>query len=126
MLALARDLRVVAGDHDRLLQAITNLVSNAVKYSPGGGEITIATRNHGDDVLLTVQDQGLGIVPADLPRIFERFERVESGIAGRIWGTGLGLSIVREIAEMHGGRVWAESEPGMGSTFFLALPAVRG
>ena len=123
VLSLARDVRVVDGDRDRLLQAITNLVSNAVKYSPGGGTVSIATRDHGDDVLLTVQDQGLGIAPADLPRIFDRFERVESGIAGRIWGTGLGLSIVREIATLHGGRVWAESEPGQGSTFSLALPS---
>jgi signal transduction histidine kinase len=61
-----------------------------------------------------------------LPRVFDRFERVESGNAGRIWGTGLGLSIVREIATLHGGRVWAESEPGIGSTFFLALPAGGG
>jgi PAS domain S-box-containing protein len=126
VLALADDLHAVEGDRDRMLQAITNLVSNAVKYSPGGGEITIATRNHGDEVLLTVQDQGLGIAPADLPRVFDRFERVESGNAGRIWGTGLGLSIVREIAALHGGRVWVESEPGIGSTFFLSLPAVRG
>jgi len=126
VVSLAPDLRVVEGDRDRLLQTITNLVSNAVKYTPGGGKIAIATRNHGEDVLFTVQDQGLGIAPADLPRIFDRFERVETGAAGRIWGTGLGLSIVREIAESHGGRVWAESEPGVGSTFFLALPGVAG
>ena len=93
---------------------------------PRRRQITIATRNDGDAVLLTVGDQGIGIAPADLPRIFDRFERIESGIAGRISGAGLGLSIVQEIAALHGGRVWAESEPGVGSTFFLALPAARG
>lgn len=126
VLSLARDLALVDGDRDRLLQAMTNLVSNAVKYAPGGGRITIATRNDGDYVLLSVQDQGIGIAAADLPRIFDRFERIESGIAGRISGAGLGLPIVREITALHGGRVWAESEPGIGSTFSLALPAARG
>ena len=123
VLSLAPDLRLLAGDHDRVHQAITNLVSNAVKYSPGGGAVTIATRNDGDAVVLSVADQGIGIAPTDLPRIFDRFERIESGIAGRISGAGLGLSIVQEIAALHGGRIWAESEPGVGSTFFLALPS---
>ena len=126
LLSLAPDLRPIEGDRDRLLQALTNLVSNAVKYSPAGGEVTIAARNDGPDLLLSVQDQGIGIDAADLDRVFDRFERVESGIAGRIAGAGLGLSIVREIAALHGGRVWAESEPGVGSTFSLSLPAVEG
>jgi signal transduction histidine kinase len=125
VVSIARDLLPVEGDRDLVLQAVTNLVSNAVKYSPGGGTVTIAARNDGDNVVLSVQDEGFGIAPADLPRIFDRFERIESGIAGRISGAGLGLSIVREIAALHGGHVWAESEPGIGSTFFLALPAER-
>jgi PAS domain S-box-containing protein len=112
----------IPGDADRLAQAVTNLISNAVKYSPTGGAVTIATRNDGDDVVLTVQDEGIGIARKDLPRIFERFERVESGIAGRISGTGLGLSIVREVATLHHGEVWAKSKFGVGSTFSLALP----
>jgi len=121
-------LRTIDGDHDRLAQAITNLVSNAVKYSPAGGTVTIATRNDGADVIISVRDEGIGIARKDLSRIFDRFERVETGIAGRIAGTGLGLSIVQEIVSLHGGRVWAESKLGLGSTFYLALPAsaIRG
>jgi signal transduction histidine kinase len=94
-----------------------------VKYSPAGGAVAIATRNHGDEVIISVRDEGIGIAGKDLARIFDRFERVETGIAGRIAGTGLGLSIVKEIASLHGGRLWAESQLGLGSTFYLALPA---
>jgi signal transduction histidine kinase len=122
-LDLDPSLRTVDGDGDRLAQAITNLVSNAVKYSPAGGTVTIATRNDGDDVVITVRDEGIGIAREDLSRIFDRFERVETGIAGRIAGTGLGLSIAQEITNLHGGRLWAESALGLGSTFYLALPA---
>jgi PAS domain S-box-containing protein len=122
-LDLDPSLRPTDGDRDRLSQAITNLVSNAVKYSPAGGAVAIATRNHGDEVIISVRDEGIGIAGKDLARIFDRFERVETGIAGRIAGTGLGLSIVKEIASLHGGRLWAESQLGLGSTFYLALPA---
>jgi PAS domain S-box-containing protein len=122
-LDLDPSLRTIKGDRDRLAQAITNLVSNAVKYSPAGGAVTIATRNDDHDIIISVRDEGIGIAREDLSRIFDRFERVETGIAGRIAGTGLGLSIVEEIASLHGGRLWAESELGLGSTFYLALPA---
>jgi PAS domain S-box-containing protein len=116
-------LHMIDGDRDRLAQAITNLVSNAVKYSPAGGAVTIATHEDGDDVVISVRDEGIGIAGEDLSRIFDRFERVETGIAGRIAGTGLGLSIAQEIASLHEGRLWAESKLGLGSTFYLALPA---
>jgi two-component sensor histidine kinase len=122
-LDLDPSLRTIDGDRDRLAQAITNLVSNAVKYSPAGGTVTIITRNNGDDVVISVRDEGIGVAREDLSRIFDRFERVETGIAGRIAGTGLGLSIVQEIASLHGGRLWADSELGLGSTFHLAIPA---
>jgi PAS domain S-box-containing protein len=116
-------LRPVMGNPDRLSQALTNLISNAVKYSPAGGTVAIVTRNAGDDVLLSVHDEGIGIAARDASRIFDRFERVESGIAGRIPGTGLGLTIVRDVVSLHHGRLWVESKPRAGSTFFLALPA---
>jgi two-component system, OmpR family, sensor histidine kinase VicK len=121
-LDLDPSLRTIDGNPDRLAQAITNLISNAVKYSPAGGPVAIATRNDDDDIMISVRDEGIGIAREDLSRIFDRFERVETGIAGRIAGTGLGLSIVEEIASLHGGRLWAESELGLGSTFYLALP----
>ena len=126
LLDLDPSLRTIAGDRDRLAQAITNLVSNAVKYSPAGGTVAIATRNDGDDIIISVRDEGIGIAGEDLTRIFDRFERVETGIAGRIAGTGLGLSIAQEIASLHGGRLWAESDLGLGSTFYLALPRRHG
>jgi PAS domain S-box-containing protein len=122
-LALDPSLLPVDGDRDRLSQALTNLVSNAVKYSPAGGMVTIVTRNDGDDVVVSVRDEGIGVARDDLARIFDRFERVETGIAGRIAGTGLGLSIAQEIAMLHGGRLWAESKPRRGSTFHLVIPA---
>jgi PAS domain S-box-containing protein len=125
LLDLDVSLRPIDGDRDRLAQAITNLVSNAVKYFPAGGMVAIATRNDGGDVVISVRDEGIGIAEEDLSRIFDRFERVETGIAGRIAGTGLGLSIAQEIASLHGGRLWAESELGLGSTFYLAIPAAR-
>jgi signal transduction histidine kinase len=125
LLDLDVSLRPIDGDRDRLAQTITNLVSNAVKYSPAGGSVAIATRNDGDDVVISVRDEGVGIAEEDLSRIFDRFERVETGIAGRIAGTGLGLSIAQEIASLHGGRLWADSELGLGSTFYLAIPAAR-
>ena len=128
-LALDSTLPPIDGDHDRLAQALTNLVSNAVKYSPDGGTITIATSRDGDKTLVSVHDKGIGIADGDLVRVFDRFERVETGIAGRIGGTGLGLSVVKEIVELHGGQIWAESELGIGSTFCLELPGgvrVRG
>jgi signal transduction histidine kinase len=105
---------------------LTNLLGNAIKYAPHGGTITVATRNQGNDVVFSVRDDGIGIAADELERIFDRFERVETGNAGRIAGTGLGLSIVREIANLHGGRAWAESIPGIGSTFYLAIPARTG
>jgi PAS domain S-box-containing protein len=124
-LDLDPELLRVDGDHDRLAQALTNLISNAVKYSPNGGTVTIETHNHGDEVVLSVRDKGIGIARRDTARIFDRFERVETGFAGRIGGTGLGLAIVREIVQVHHGRVWVESTPRVGSTFSLALPARR-
>ncbi|MFT4038449.1 MAG: ATP-binding protein [Thermomicrobiales bacterium] len=113
---------IVHGDQDRLAQAMTNLISNAVKFSDQGGAITVKTACVGPEVILSVHDEGMGIAPEDTARIFERFERVETGAAGRTVGTGLGLAIVSEIARLHEGRVWVESAIGDGSTFSLALP----
>ena len=121
-LDLDERLPLLRGDRDKLTQVVTNLLSNAVKYSPGGGEIVVATGLQAPAVELCVQDRGLGIPPEALETIFERYARIESGAGHRIQGTGLGLPIVRQIAELHGGRAWAESEVGQGSTFYLRLP----
>jgi PAS domain S-box-containing protein len=110
----------VLGDHDRLVQALTNLAGNAVKFSPEGSEVVLRACARGDEVRLEVCDRGRGIPAEHLGRIFERFEQVDASDAREKGGTGLGLAIARSIAEQHGGRIWAESEPG--STFAIALP----
>jgi signal transduction histidine kinase len=112
----------IVGDRDRLIQVVTNLLNNAIKYSPEGAEVLLATRHKGDCAQLTVRDHGVGIDPPALDRIFEPYTRIESGSGGRVTGTGLGLPIVRQIVTLHGGRVWAESAPGEGSTFHVTLP----
>jgi signal transduction histidine kinase len=112
----------VAGDRDKLIQVVTNLVSNAVKYSPQGGEVLLTSGVEGDQAHVAVRDYGMGI-PADaLDKVFERYTRVESAAGRLIQGTGLGLPIVRQIVELHGGRAWVESTLGAGSTFHFTLP----
>lgn len=123
VLRLNPGLPRVRADRDRLAQALTNLISNAVKFSDHGGAITLETARSGDEVVISVHDEGVGIAPEDLERIFQRFERVGTGSAGRTVGTGLGLAIVSEITHLHHGRVWVTSTVGDGSTFCLALPA---
>jgi signal transduction histidine kinase len=113
----------VSGDPDRLREAIDNLVSNAIKYSPIGGRVGIAIRQDGDDVLVRVSDNGPGLSPEDMSRLFGRFQRLSAKPTAGESSTGLGLSIVKRIVELHGGQVTAES-PGAsgGTTFTIALP----
>jgi signal transduction histidine kinase len=118
-------LPTLLGDRDKLIQLVLNLVSNGVRYSPDGGVVTVETRGQPGQVHLCVRDEGIGIAAADLETIFEPYRRVDSEATARIQGTGLGLPIVRQIAELHGGRTWAESELGVGSTFHVTLPLDR-
>ncbi|HEV2217443.1 MAG TPA: ATP-binding protein [Candidatus Dormibacteraeota bacterium] len=115
-------LPIVTGDRDRLIQVVSNLVNNAVKYSPEGGTVTISSRAEGGYALVTVADTGLGIPPDEIAHVFERFRRVRSGAAQSIAGTGLGLTIVKQIVEMHGGKIWVESAVGHGSAFHFTIP----
>jgi PAS domain S-box-containing protein len=115
-------LPIVTGDRDRLVQVVSNLVNNAVKYSPDGGTVTLASRSEGGFALVTVADTGLGIPPDEIGHVFERFRRVRSGAAQSIAGTGLGLTIVKQIVEMHGGKIWVESAVGHGSAFHFTIP----
>ena len=115
-------LPIVTGDRDRLVQVVSNLVNNAIKYSPEGGTVTISSRAEGGYALVTVADTGLGIPPDEIAHVFERFRRVRSGAAQSIAGTGLGLTIVKQIVEMHGGKIWVESAVGHGSAFHFTIP----
>jgi PAS domain S-box-containing protein len=115
-------LPIVAGDRDRLIQVVSNLVNNAVKYSPDGGKVTLSTRSEDGFALVSVADTGLGIPPDEIGHVFERFRRVRSGAAQSIPGTGLGLTIVKQIVEMHGGKIWVESAVGHGSAFHFTIP----
>ena len=124
-LLLAKDvdatLPVITGDRDRLIQVVINLVSNAVKFTDAG-TITCRAVRQADMLVVSVIDTGLGISPADQPKVFERFKQVGDTLTDKPKGTGLGLPICREIVEHHGGSVWVESELGKGSTFFFSLP----
>jgi two-component system phosphate regulon sensor histidine kinase PhoR len=115
----------VRGDATRLGQVVVNLVHNAVKFSPDGGEITIRTTASDGQVVTSVEDHGIGIPRAARDRVFERFYKVDRARlrAEAGGGTGLGLAIARHVVEQHGGRIWVESREGVGSTFAFALPA---
>jgi signal transduction histidine kinase len=129
-LDLPTDLPMVAGDGPALRAALQNLVANAVKYGGPAPQVRIrarADRAAGrDDVLVVVEDDGLGIVAEDRKHIFEPFYRGRDAVARQIQGSGLGLSLVRRIAEAHGGTVSVKSEHGRGSVFTLRLPAIAG
>jgi len=112
----------VWGDKDRLRQLLVNLVDNALKYTPPGGEVRLRVERDDTLALLTVQDTGEGIPPEDQERVFERFYRVDKARSRQRGGTGLGLSICKWIAEAHGGKISLESEVGKGSTFVVQLP----
>jgi len=113
---------LVHADGDRLRQVLLNLLSNAVKFSPHGGEITLGTRQEGADLVLWIRDQGVGIAPDALPKLFTKFFRADNKETRTIGGTGLGLALVKRIITAHGGQIWVESELGKGSTFFFTLP----
>jgi len=122
-LALAADIPAVFADAERLHQVVTNLVHNALKFTPPGGAVTVSAEQRDDEVVVSVRDTGAGIPADDLPRIFERFYRADRSRSGG--GTGLGLSIAKHIVQAHGGRIWAESVEGRGSTFYFSLPVTE-
>jgi two-component system phosphate regulon sensor histidine kinase PhoR len=113
---------LVRGDRERLGQALLNLLHNAVKFSPAESIVTIRVTPAESEVIVAIEDHGQGIPRTALPRIFERFYKVDRARTRGAGGTGLGLSIARHVVEAHGGRIWAESEEGAGSTFSFAIP----
>ena len=109
-------------DTDKMTQVVDNILNNAIKYSPDGGEITVSMKTTDSQLIVSISDQGLGIPKKDLPLIFDRFYRVDKARSRAQGGTGLGLSIAKEIIKQHKGFIWAKSEYGKGSTFTIVLP----
>jgi PAS domain S-box-containing protein len=115
-------LPIVSADPDRIVQVISNLLSNAVKYSPDGGEVLVSTAVEDGSVHVAVTDHGVGIAPENMSKVFGRYERFESNRTSKVVGTGLGLAICRQIIELHGGKIWVDSQVGAGSTFQFTVP----
>jgi two-component system sensor histidine kinase VicK len=115
----------VWADRNCLEQVFDNLLGNAIKFSPDGGKITVCIREEGEYLHVAVSDTGIGIPQDKLERIFERFYQVNGSPTRRFGGTGLGLALVKKAIEAHGGKVWAESQEGQGSTFFFTLPILK-
>jgi signal transduction histidine kinase len=113
----------VHGDKDRLQQVVINLLTNAIKYSPGAEKVFINVEQGNDNVTVSVKDTGIGIAQQSLNKIFEKYHRVEEH-AVHFQGLGIGLFISYEIIQRHHGKLWAESEPGKGSTFYFTIPLI--
>jgi signal transduction histidine kinase len=122
LLDFTDDFPIVDADPDRLAQVLRNLLDNAIKYSPEGGLIVVRGEVHKDEILVSVADQGVGLTPEHLNRLFEKFFRAKSSFGRHVVGSGLGLPISRTIVESHGGRIWAESQMGEGTTLYFTLP----
>lgn len=119
---LSQNLPDVAGDARRLQEVLQNLLDNSIQYTLPGGKIVLNAELKNDGVVFTVSDTGIGIPTADQPRIFERFYRVDAARSREAGGTGLGLAIAKHLIEVHGGRIWVESEVGVGSRFHFSVP----
>jgi PAS domain S-box-containing protein len=116
------EISTVKADRLRLERILYNLLENAVKYSPQGGDIRVSARPNGEGMVVGVADNGVGLSPADQDRIFGLFERIEDTRPSEAGGVGLGLVVCQRLVEVHGGRIWVESEPGHGATFYFTLP----
>ncbi len=115
-------------DRDKMTQVFDNIITNAVKYSPEGGNVTVTLLHQGNNVRIGISDEGIGIPTENQTKLFERFYRVDKARARSVGGTGLGLAIAKELVHAHGGEIWVQSEEGVGTTFFFTLPysALRG
>ncbi|HEY8732762.1 MAG TPA: ATP-binding protein [Candidatus Limnocylindria bacterium] len=115
----------VEADERKVKQIVLNLLTNAVKFTPAGGQVHLGATRAGDAVVVAVRDTGIGIAPADQARVFEEFAQAHGGATPEQEGTGLGLTLSRKLVELHGGRIWVESELGKGSTFAFTLPTAK-
>ncbi|MNX53717.1 Alkaline phosphatase synthesis sensor protein PhoR [compost metagenome] len=119
------DLPLVRADFGRMHQVLTNLLSNALKFTPPGGSVTVSAAVEGEALRVEVADSGIGIAPDHHEHLFDRFYMVNDPVARRVPGTGLGLAICKQLVELHGGRIGLDSEPGRGARFFFTVPIVR-
>jgi signal transduction histidine kinase len=119
------DLPWIRVDRRRIHQVLINLVSNAIKFTPAGGQVKLSAAREGDGVAISVSDTGIGIAPADIPKVFERFRQLDSRLARKYEGTGLGLPLARELMELHGGTIGLESQVDKGTVVTITLPAER-
>ena len=109
-------------DEDKLTQVLDNIISNALKYSPEGGQVTFKIKELGDHIEVSIRDQGIGIPKNNVKKVFERFYRVDKARTRQLGGTGLGLAIAKEMIGAHGGQIWARSIEGKGTTILFTLP----
>jgi signal transduction histidine kinase len=123
---VAPDLPLAEIDEQRIVQVLTNLISNAIKFSPAGAPIEVTVSHDAHEIRVGVRDHGEGIQREDMPKLFSKFSQIDQRSTRKVGGTGLGLAICKGIVEAHGGRIWAESEPGQGSTFVFTLPLAAG
>ena len=121
----ASDVKV-EGDRERLAQVLMNLIGNAIKFSPDGGNVTICMKNNLNSLRVSIQDEGIGIPAEDIPKLFSKFQRIDNSSRRKIGGTGLGLAICQEIILKHDGRIWIESQEGQGTTIHCELPLISG
>jgi two-component system sensor histidine kinase VicK len=112
-------------DEDKLTQVLDNIISNALKYSPEGGQVKFKVKELENMIEVSISDQGMGIPKDNIKKIFERFYRVDKARSRQMGGTGLGLAIAKEVVEAHGGRIWASSIEGKGTTIYFTLPYER-
>jgi signal transduction histidine kinase len=112
-------------DERKVKQIVLNLLTNAVKFTSSGGRVTLETKHDGAGAVVSVRDTGVGIAPVDQARVFEEFTQAGTAATSGQEGTGLGLALSRRLVELHGGKIWVESEPGKGSTFSFTLPPVE-
>ncbi len=116
------DMPEIVADEDKFVQILTNLTNNAIKYSPNGGTVTVRGRRMNGTIMMSIEDQGMGIPKEHLPKVFDRFHRVDNRDTRKVGGTGIGLYLVKHFVEAHGGKIWVESEVGKGSQFIFELP----
>jgi signal transduction histidine kinase len=116
----------ITADERKFKQIMLNLLTNAVKFTPDNGRIDVTARREDSDIVVAVHDTGIGIAPEDQAAVFEEFRQVGRNYTSKQEGTGLGLALTKRFVELHGGRIWLESEPGKGSTFTFTIPVGQG